>query len=66
MDRNCESCKNYEAKIEDVKVDFTSKFIQLRSSGKYKDRAFFLRRHYDWEIKEDDEGSLILVPIPKK
>lgn len=68
--KDCESCKNYEAKeedeTEDVKVDFTSEFIQLRSSGNYKNRAFYLRRYYyDWEIKEDEEGALILVPTPK-
>jgi hypothetical protein len=42
--------------------------IDLRSSGEYEGRAFYLNRDFNWELKTDPStwtGYLILVPTPK-
>ena len=42
--------------------------IEVRSSGEYEGRAFYLNRDFNWELKTDPStwtGYLILVPTPK-
>lgn len=37
----------------------------IRSSGKFKDKALFLNRNYNWETGYDDSGHLLLIPTKK-
>jgi hypothetical protein len=42
--------------------------IEVRSSGEYEGRAFYLNRNFNWELKTDLSNfysNLILVPTPK-
>ena len=41
---------------------FGSTFLQIRSGGKYKNKAFYLYSAYNWEIIKDDSSLLCLVP----
>jgi hypothetical protein len=40
--------------------------IEVRSDFEYKDKAFWLNRAYNWELKSDNEGALCLIPTPKQ
>jgi hypothetical protein len=45
-----------------------SGMIEVRSTGGYEGRAFWLSHGYNWELKTDPSnlaGYLILVPTPK-
>lgn len=37
-------------------------FMQIRGSGEYKNKAFYLNSDYSWELKKDN--SEVLCPIP--
>jgi hypothetical protein len=39
--------------------------IEVRISSEYKDKAFWLNHNYNWEIKKDSRGVLVLIPTPK-
>lgn len=39
--------------------------IEVRITREYKDKAFWLNHNYDWEIKKDSRGVLVLIPTPK-
>ena len=39
--------------------------IEVRSNFEYADKAFWLHRSYNWELRSDNEGALCLVPTPK-
>jgi hypothetical protein len=39
--------------------------IEVRISREYKDKAFWLNHNYNWEIKKDSRGVLVLIPTPK-
>lgn len=39
--------------------------IEVRISNEYKDKAFWLNHLYNWEIKKDSKGQLVLIPTPK-
>ncbi len=39
--------------------------IEVRISYEYKDKAFWLNHNYNWEIKRDSRGELVLIPTPK-
>jgi hypothetical protein len=39
--------------------------IEVRSVDEYKDKAFWLNYLYNWEIKRDSNGVLVLIPTPK-
>ena len=39
--------------------------LQVRISGIYKDKGFWLNSCYNWEIKQDEEKCLVLVPTLK-
>ena len=59
-----------EAKEEDNSVvvddDFMERYIQIRNTHEYKDKAIFLSRVcYNWELKEDSAGFLCLIPTKK-
>lgn len=43
-----------------------SAMIQVRRDGKLANRGFFLHDNYNWQIVEDDQGYMILVPTKKK
>ena len=36
--------------------------IEVRDSGEYEGRGFFLDDNLDWELKKDSEGALVLIP----
>lgn len=40
-------------------------FMQIRGSGEYKNKAFFLDNCYNWEIIKDSGGTLCLIPTKK-
>ncbi len=59
-----------EAKEEDNSVDvdgeFMERYLEVRESSEYKDKAIFLSRVcYNWELKEDSEDNLCLIPTKK-
>lgn len=59
-----------ESKEEDNSVvvddDFMERYIQIRNTHEYKDKAIFLSRVcYNWELKEDSEDNLCLIPTKK-
>jgi hypothetical protein len=39
--------------------------IEVRAEDEYKDKAFWLSHLYNWEIKTDSSGMLVLIPTPK-
>lgn len=39
-----------------------SNLIEIRCSGYYKNKAFYLNEEYTWEINRDDEQFLVLIP----
>ena len=55
--------------IGDKSVDVTDfiarKFIAVRNSDEYQNKAFYLNPIYDWEIKKDAYGILCLTPTKK-
>ena len=44
---------------------FDDDCIQIRSSGEYERRGFYLADYLNWEIKEDRHGQLVLIPTKK-
>jgi hypothetical protein len=39
--------------------------IEVRAEDEYKDKAFWLSHLYNWELKTDSSGMLVLIPTPK-
>lgn len=39
--------------------------IEVRSFYEYENKAFWLNHNYNWEIKKDSKGQLVLIPTPK-
>lgn len=39
--------------------------IEVRSFYEYKNKAFWLHDYYNWEIKKDSKGKLVLIPTLK-
>lgn len=50
---------------EDAMGDGKAGMIEVRAEDEYKDKAFWLSHVYNWEIKTDSLGSLVLIPTPK-
>lgn len=50
-----------------TKVGFTNDFIEIRNyeDSEYHKKAFWLSKCWNWEIKEDNCGSLCLIPTKK-
>jgi hypothetical protein len=42
-----------------------SSMIEVRSKSEYKYKAFWLSYDFNWEIKRDSSGELVLIPTPK-
>lgn len=40
--------------------------LEKRGGGDFDKKAFWLPKGYDWEMGEDNEGCLILVPLKKE
>lgn len=40
--------------------------IGRRIKGIYVGKSFFLSEDFNWEIKEDDEGAMCLIPTKRK
>jgi hypothetical protein len=40
--------------------------IEIRKSGEYEDKSFWLSESYIWEIKKDSIGKLCLIPTKIK
>lgn len=39
--------------------------IEVRSFYEYENKAFWLNDYYNWEIKKDSQGKLVLIPTLK-
>jgi len=48
------------------KCGLDSYTIQIRDSGEYKNKAFYLDNDYNWEVKKDNENILCLILTRKK
>jgi hypothetical protein len=49
-----------------IKAGFRdNSFMEIRSSGQYAKKAFFLSKSYNWELKEDNNHYLCLIPTKK-
>lgn len=44
----------------------TNKIIDIRGSGEYENKSFWLSEIYNWEMKKDSIGKLCLIPTKKK
>lgn len=56
---------NYSIDIE--KLNFTDNYLmEIRNSGEYKHKAFWLSDEYHWEIKIDSDEDICLIPTKKK
>ena len=54
-------------KEDSVKAGFySSGFLQIRSSGIYGGKSFYLDDDYNWEIIKDNTNLLVLVPTRKQ
>lgn len=59
-------------KQDDDSVDLSdlnispNKIIDVRKSGEYENKSFWLSESYNWEIKKDSIGKLCLIPTKKK
>lgn len=62
----------YLKKEDDGSVDVsgcnisTNKIIDIRGSGEYENKSFWLSEIYNWEMKKDSIGKLCLIPTRKK
>lgn len=62
----------YLKKEDDGSVDVsgcnisTNKIIDIRGSGEYENKSFWLSEIYNWEMKKDSIGKLCLIPTKKK
>lgn len=51
---------------ESLRCGFNDQFfLQIRANGSHKHKAFKLSQEYDWTMKVDDKGALILIPTRK-
>lgn len=46
-------------------LDFRQGVIEARSGGQFSGLGFYLGHGFDWAIRQDDEGSLVLIPSLK-
>ena len=57
-------------KQDDGSVDITknniNELMSIRIGGEYDSKSFLLSNHFDWEIKEDNQGFKCLIPTKKK
>ena len=57
-------------KKDDGSVDITknniNELMSIRLGGEYDSKSFLLSNHFDWEIKEDNQGFKCLIPTRKK
>lgn len=37
----------------------------VRGAGKYENKAIYLNKEYDWDMRKDDLGELCLIPTRK-
>lgn len=40
-------------------------FLEIKVSGEYSKKAFYLNDDYNWELKRDSSGDLVLIPTEK-
>lgn len=52
-------------KDKSVIVENINIFMAIRSVGEYKNKAFYLSDRYNWDIKTDSTGALVLIPTEK-
>lgn len=54
----------------DLSVEITSnnyaKYVTPRVQGNLANKAYYLERDFNWELKTDNNGALCLVPTKKK
>jgi len=50
---------------EDADGDGKAGMIEVRAEDEYKNKAFWLSHIYNWEMKEDNSGMLVLIPTFK-
>lgn len=62
----CRLIKSIElSKPLDLNKMLKFKEIDIRESGNYEDKAFWLSDQYDWELKIDNENYQVLIPTRK-
>lgn len=44
---------------------FDSGTIQIKRGGNYDNKAFYLSNKFNWELREDNRGALVLIPTKK-
>jgi len=71
-DNNQKSILSKYLKQDDGSVDLSdlnislNKIIDIRKSGEYENKSFWISESYNWEIKKDSIGKLCLIPTKKK
>jgi len=40
-------------------------FLQIRFGGEYANKGFYLSKNYKWQLVEDEDGALVLLPTKK-
>lgn len=56
------SCENDRIKRSSLSPLIRQGAIEIRTSGIYQNKGFFLNKTHNWVIKRDDQGSLCLIP----
>jgi len=64
-DGSVDLTKTTVGQVNDIWLDGES-IIQVRNRGEYKDKSFWLKNIFNWEIKTDSKGLLCLIPTKKK
>ena len=48
-----------------IAIDDDGIVVERRTGGNYANKALYLSRYYNWELKEDNAGHPVLVPTKK-
>ena len=62
-------CSTIDIREEDIAMDYFEEFgynMDIRGTGEFSGKAFFLDNEYDYILGKDSDESAILVPLKKK
>lgn len=59
---NDSTIKEARNSIEEVFPEASYHLFEVRNEGNYENISIFLSATNDWEIKEDNQGSYVLIP----
>ena len=48
------------------RVDGESRSLEVRNTGEFMGKAIYLSKSFNYELGEDDEGSICLVPYKRE